>query len=592
MVSVQPYALTICSHCTISYWISHYSKIIMSKQAGPTTKKRRTSYHFLFWDKGLKPDKGHALYQLRKDRFGLTQPQFDHLQDQLYVSGCLKVKEGYTYIYPATTSVGFNIPNEVYEKVATKLNIVDMYNFLIWRYANTKIAQPSDLLKDFFFKDALEEIRIEEEPPENEIDINAHTEDELYNMLETKYQNEMKDRTIKKRTKIKINEKYTLQGVEWTVHQRRAARNTRDFFITHRIEKKEYPMLSDIEFTESNRTFVSQFISALFRANVSAAIISNICFSCFGISNAEFDLEAIEEITMSEETCLYKEKVKVPSQRSSITDFKYMEKENNAAHIIQRAVRKWLAHRIRAVQIIERWWFPCVIENEVEREVMQRRLTATFDEIDEQDQFKYKEFKQEIKQDFKELMVEKNRGYLYWIKIYLFILIGCSIEYVLNSLNVIYQGREILIITPWVLLQCLTLKRLNKIVITIQTSILLILTCLFLNIIMQVDNVALRLFAYFIIVNASRQHWLYGLVIALIARVALSFTNFEYFVLRPNEGFVFFYDIYSVVTIVACQRVGDPIEMLHKWMVGIIIFTVIAGGVALANIAVLFGAQV
>jgi hypothetical protein len=303
-------------------------------------------------------------------------------------------------------------------------------------------------------------------------------------------------------------------------------------------------------------------------------------------------LEEIEERTMSEETLLQKEKVNVPLQRTSITDFLYMEKENNAAHIIQRAVREKLQQKRKAVQIIERWWLPYVIENEVEREVMQRRLSATIDRMEERDQLKYNEFQQEIKQDFKELMVEKNRGYLYWIKIYLFILIGCSIEYVLNLLDVFRMGEEILIFALWVLFQVLTLKRLNKPTIIIQTVVLIALTCRFLNVVMRVDNTTVRLLAYFIIVNASRDYWHFGLIFAFIIRFALHFAGMEYFLLRPCEGFVFIYDIYSVVTIVACQRVGDPIEMLHKWMVGVLFFTVIASGVAAGYIAVLLGTEI
>ncbi len=44
-------------------------------------------------------------------------------------------------------------------------------------------------------------------------------------------------------------------------------------------------MLCDIDSTESNRTFVYQFLTALIKANVSDGIISNICCSYFGISN-------------------------------------------------------------------------------------------------------------------------------------------------------------------------------------------------------------------------------------------------------------------------------------------------------------------
>lgn len=556
----------------------------MSTKAEPTLKKRRVSYRYIRWDKALEPDK--LLKTLRKDRLGVNQKQFDHLQDQLYVSGCLKVKKSCTYIYPSSTSVEFNIPDTAYEKISRKLRVVDMYNFFIWKYANTKIAQPSEELQNFFHKDVLEEIHIEDKfDIDDELDIDVNT-DLIYNVVEKKIVQELNGRIIRKTTKLKINDEYTLQNVEWTVHQRSAARNTRDYFISHRIEKEKNPMLSDISFTENNRVFVSQFLVALLKANVSAAIISNICFSCFGVSNLYFDLE--EKVLLKEKT-LTKEKIETPMQRTSITDFSYMEKENKAACIIQRVVRKWLEHRIKAVQIIERFWFPYVIENEVQREVDQRRLSATLDMLDAREQFKYGEFKEEIIEDFKELNIPKHRRFTYWLKIYFFVILACSIEYVMRLSNVL--SLELIIFTLWILFQALTMKMLNKTVIIIQTVMLIALTCRFLNVIMQVDNAAARFFSYVIIVNVCRQYWLFGLIAANVIRFALIIPSNSvlYFPLKPNEGFVFVYDIYSVITIAACHRVGNPIEMLHKWMVGVIFFIVIASGVAAGHIAVLLG---
>jgi hypothetical protein len=548
------------------------------------SKKRRLSKNvFLLWDNKLNiKDK---LKKLRKYRLGITQIQFDHLQNQLYIIGCVIRKDD--YYYPIIKSNDFHIPDSVYLQLFKHLKIRELYKLCIWKYANTKVAQPSAELQELFRNYELEEIRIQENGDELDIDIEKY---EIHDVVETKITNELKERSVIKNTTIKINDEYTLQNVEWTVHQRKAARNTRDYFVNNRIEEKQYPMLSDIELRESNRTFVSQFLTALLKANVSASIISDICCNCFGASNRYFDLE---EKVLLKEKILTKEKNDTPmQQRSSITDFSYMEKENKAACIIQRVFRQKLQQKRKAVQIIERFWFPYVIENEVEREVMQRRLTATLDTLDAQNEFKYDEFKEEIIEDFKTLNTVKNRGYMYWLKIYFFTVLGCSIEYVLNLLNVFRMGEEIMIVALWVLFQSLTLKRLNKIVIIIQTVVLIALTCRFLNVSMQVDTVAVRCMAYFIIVNVSRHYWLVGLLLAVIIRVALSFTNLEYSFIRPNEGFVFVYDIYSVVTIVACQRVGDPIEMLHKWMVGVLFFAVIASGVAAGHIVVLLGTEI
>ena len=49
--------------------------------------------------------------------------------------------------------------------------------------------------------------------------------------------------------------------------------------------------------------------------------------------------------------------------------------------------------------------------------------------------------------------------------------------------------------------------------------------------------------------NASRQYWFYGLIMALIISIVLNFTDLENLFMRPNEGFVSIYDIHRIITI-------------------------------------------
>lgn len=556
--------------------------IIEKPQLNGQRKKRRLSNVFLYWDSALEPSV--ELKKLRKNRLGVHQTQFDHIQYQLYTIGCLSVKDGRTYTYPSSVSTGFHIEDTTYIKICKHLCIPDLYKFLIWKYANCNHALPNDALEQLFNSTDIKEIIIKEEETEDE-SYKEEDLDRLYDTMEVKITKEIEERKVQKNTTIKINDVYTLQNVTWTIFQRKAARNTRNFYL-YNFDAK-YPMLEDIEMTDKNRSFVSQLLISFMKAKISARIISNICCSCFGLSNVTV---GIDEKTLTKESLISKEKIDTPKQRSSITNFSYMEKENKAACIIQRFVRVGLQRKKNAVAIIEKWWLPFAIEAKVLREVDIRRFSASMETFNKNyDYLKYDEFKEEITHDFKLINVQKSKGYSYWLKNYFFVVLGCSIEYVLKIPDALRH--EILIFALWILFQFLTLKRLNKTVIIIQTVMLIALTCRFLNIVMQVDTVASRLLAYFVIVNVSRQYWLYGLIIALIIRVALSFTDFEYFLMRPNEGFVFVYDIYSVLTIVACQRVGDPIEMLHKWMVGVIVFAVIAAGVAAANIAVLLGTE-
>ncbi len=555
-----------------------------NKSNSYTTKRRRLSKNlYLLWDKNLIVQ--DELKKLRKHRLGISQVQWDHIQNQLCVIGCLTKKDE-NYCYPMVASKDFftQIPDSTYVQLMKHLRISDLFKLCIWRYANYRFATPPEKLQDFFTDTTTNDmVKISiEEPEDGNIDLNINTEDELYVEVTKKIVKDLNVRSIRKKTKLKINDEYTVQNVEWTVHQREVARNTRNHFLYN--FQIQYPMISDIELVEDNKHFVSQFLIAFLKANVSPSIISDMCLSCFGLSNLDFELE---EKNISKETLLKKEKVEVPMQRTSITDFSYMEKQNKAARTIQRAIRRVLQRKRKAVQIIERFWFPYLIENEVEREVDQRRLSATIDRLDARNEFKYEEFKEEIIEDFKELNIVKHRGVAYWLKIYFFITVAISFEYVMGLSDML--SFEFFVFTLWILFQGLTMNRLNQKVLFFQTVMLIALTCRFLNVIMQIDNAAARFFVYVIIVNVCRQYWLFGLIAVNVIRFALLIPLNFIPPLRPNEGFVFIYDIYSVITIAACHRVGNPIEMLHKWMVGVIFFAVIASGVAIGYITVVLG---
>ena len=556
------------------------------------TKKRRLSKNlYLLWDKTLIVK--DELKKLRKHRLGISQVQWNHLQNQLYVIGCVTNKDD-KYLYPMVTSNDFRtqIPDSTYVQLMKHLEILDLFKLCIWRYANFQFATPPKKLQDFFnhtntTTNDMVKISIQKDLKHDSIiDTNRNMMDELYVKVEKEIVQDLNSRLIQKKTKLKINDEYTLQNVMWTVHQREVAKNTRNHFLYN--FQMQYPMISDIKLTESNRQFVYQFLTALLKANVSASIISNICFSFFGYSNLDFELK---EKILLKDVSLKKEKTDVQmQQRTSITDFTYMEKENKAACIIQRAVRRILQRKKNAVATIEKWWLPYAIKGKVEREVFERRLSASVDILEEKiDKFKYEDFKKEIIQDLKEINNTKRKGYIYWLQIYCLVGLGCIIEYALTLSGVFDE--KIMILFPWILLQLLTVKRLIKKVIFIQTILLIAMTCRFFNTAMRTDTVVVRFLIYFILVNACREYYLYGFILALAIRFALSFTNFEQLSLYKNEGFVFVYDIYSAVTIVACHRTGDPIQMLHKWMVGVVVFTIILAGIAATNILFFFTSE-
>ena len=551
-------------------------------------KKRRLSGRlFLYWDEALEIPEN--LKKIRKHRLGVNYQQFEHIQNQLYHIGCIKVKKGSKYKYKPITSHNLDIDNGTYIQILKHLSVSDIYKLFIWKYANKTQKVPSKKLRSFFHTKKDIEIFIDDNVEQSieEIDIDVEDED-IYDILEQQFTDELYEREVEKNTTIKINDNYTLQNVKWTVTQRNAARNTRDLFLynysfDNNDESLNTTMLCDISKTEENRKFVIQIITAFIKAEISESLLSEICLSCFDKSNAYFNLE---EKKLENTSLLQKTKEDASKQRTSITDFNYMKKENEAARIIQCCVRRHLQLKRNAVQVIERWWFPLLVEGMVEREVDQRRVSAVIQSMEKKDFMKFEEFQEEIIEDFKNINVTKTKGFKYWLKVYAILTIGCFLAFVIQT-NIIFfrPGNEFYIVLLYVFMQIGTFQRKKKVVIHIQTTLLITCSCFFWNMFMNIETVALRFLAYFIIVNISGQYWKFLFPLLIVIRFFIVLTDLELFALIQNEGFMIVHDIYSVVTIVACQRVGDPIEMLHKWMTGILIFPMIGLAVAGATVA-------
>ena len=171
------------------------------------TKKRRLSKAlYLLWDKNLIV-KGE-LKKLRKHRLGISQVQWDHIQNQLYVIGCVTNKDN-NYLYPMVTSNEFTkIPDSTYVQLLKHLQISHLFKLCIWRYANYKLAIPPKKLRDFFSDTTTNDmvkISVKEELEDNNIDLNVTTEDELYVEVTKKIVKDLNVRSIRKKTKLKIN---------------------------------------------------------------------------------------------------------------------------------------------------------------------------------------------------------------------------------------------------------------------------------------------------------------------------------------------------------------------------------------------------
>ena len=222
---------------------------------------------------------------------------------------------------------------------------------------------------------------------------------------------------IVKETSLKINEQHTIQRCFWTVYQRSAMRNTRDYWL--RGFKKKYPMLSDLPFNHKNNKVRLDFFLGLLKANVPSRTLCEICLAQVNIAVQAFeDLEASDGVYYGSaddefsaidrthdvhlnmaETTLKKEKIVSTAQRTSITNFDPIERDINACITIQKFYRRRLQKLKRAVQIIEIWWEPMRVEGEQIRRLSQIRIEEMINQADESDTLKYDDY-QEIKTDY------------------------------------------------------------------------------------------------------------------------------------------------------------------------------------------------
>ena len=506
-------------------------------------KKRRLSV-FISWDNSL--DINECLKSLRKDRLGVSQLIFDHLQYQMYVTNILKLKKGKDrqrkarlYFYPAVMSsdVGV-IRDEAYIRIIRKLTAEEACKLLIFRYYN--YLQPL--------------------PPETLV--------QLFNASHTKNRIVDVDRTNK--TNIKINDHYKLQNVHWTKQQRKACANTRNFFLNQGRGVKEFPQLSDIPFS-GNDEFFQEVLIAFLKAKVTPDIICKICESCFPMLDKSLD----------QPQDLKKQRLTVNPQRKSITIITdKMKRENKAASTIQRAFRQHLQTKMRAVRLIERWWYQLERERHQVISEIAEEMQEAFDRADlrVEDVFNWERFSQEIKDDYKTARHPEPRLPSYWFKVVAIVTLPIlgAIEAV-SPYHYTFIGINLPTLIFYIFLLSLIHYKHSWYATWIQTLGMCFFTVCILNQLFILRNGWIRVYAWIVIVAIGRQHWMAVLFVLMCIRVSLSLF-YDIFAIQPVEYGIFVYDAYCVTTIAAASRQGTPIQMLQKVMINIVMLVIIAAG--------------
>jgi len=529
-------------------------------------KKRRLSWdnsiiRSIKWDNSLDINceclnKCECLKSLRKDRLGVSQFIFDHIQYQMYVTNILKLKKGKNrkredrvYCYPAemSSAVGV-IRDEAYIRIIRKLTAEQACKLLIFRYYNF---------------------------------VHAFPPDEIVSLLnESHTVNHKVDVDRRNKTDIKINEHYKLQNVHWTKQQRKACANTRNLFLNKGRGVQEFPQLSDISFFGNNE-FFQEVLIAFLKAKVTPDIMCKMCESCFPTLD-----KFLDQPQDFEKQCLT-----VNSQRKSITVITdEMRYKNKAASTIQRAFRQHLQTKIRAVRIIERWWVmnPWVMETEEFRlEIAQdneARIQALEEEVNNEDLFKYDELVQEIKDDYNSVRRPEPRPPSYWIKVVAILAFPIFLSTLIKTMPEFG-----LLIVAYVLGQMMTYYRKVWYITWIQTLALWTWTVFMLNKAFVLNNGWIRIPVWIAIVAFGKHYWMAVFFATMLVRITLTFA-FDLFPFRiqPMEYGIFVYDIYSVATIAAASRQGTPIQMLQKVMINIVMLVIIASGGAIAWVVACF----
>ncbi|MAD26048.1 MAG: hypothetical protein CMO44_17975 [Verrucomicrobiales bacterium] len=520
-----------------------YEKADAESMSSILKKIRRKSYG-IKWDKSIEVP--CDLKKLYKSRLSLNQTQFSGLESQLYITNCVHQKKNEKYKYPADT---YEFPNDAYVKLVRYLSLTNLLHLCIWKFFNKYMAKPNKKLRDLFLK--------------------QYAAEEMEATFE-----------VYKFTAVKINEIHTIQRVNWTVQQRNAAKHTRDYFVKGLKEQK--PMLSDLNSTESNNAMIREFVMGLLKANILDCILCEICCRQLGVEMSDFDIP-VEALKSLEEkdyiplkfTTFNKEKRVSNPQRTSITDFKPLQKDIQAATKIQRMYRRRLKKMKRAVQTIENFWEPHRLENIAIRIEIQEDMLQDVEEADRElearDLLKYAEFVREIKDDYRTVLKPEPRAWQYWLTVIVIVLPIVIGSFFLQP----SQDIVTLCLLGYVLFQSLTPYRLDKKYLWIQTLGLLILTCIFLNDIFPDRNGAIRFIPYLIIMPTGKKWWVIYLALVVV-RVGASFIipNFE--LKAWPELYIYVYDIYFISTAVSASRQGTPIQMLHKVMINIV-FLIIVG---------------
>jgi len=416
---------------------------------------------------------------------------------------------------------------------------------------------------------------------------------------------------VVKETSIKINSKHTIQRVFWTVFQRNAVRNSRDYWL--RGFSKKYPLLADLPFTEKDNTVRLEFFLGLLKAKVSSRILCQVCLATLqkkiklfedanclydsGVENEDdhadtemgTDINTLNLLLENlDNTVLTKDKQVLSPQRTSIINFDPIQCDIDACIKIQRCYRKRLRRLKDAVRIIEIWWEPKRGEGSGIRQLRHHKINTVIDFGNKQDFLQFTDYVEEIKNNYKDAVSdvcfkkqqdedEANyapRSNKYWLEVVL-IVITCAIaSFVMNmfTYDIIKSGEDgmTFLIILYLILQALTFYRLKSTIIWIQTIFILFMVSIFFasndfllyNIPKGYSINSFRVLILIVFFRLSRRYWLVSFIVLNILIYILFFSMLAKNAISNVVYTV--HDFYVLITISGANRKGKPIQLVHK----------------------------
>lgn len=496
-------------------------------------KTRRRSF-FLLWDDAVEIPS--ALKKLKKSRLGVSQDEFSQLEYQLHCIGCVTTKDGKDYTYAART---VDLPSSVYISLQRYIPFYKLLFLCMWRYQNKQETIPSFTLEQLLTEDMSE--------------MDAEDEDGVI-----------------RATRIRLNEKHQIQHCMWTVKQRKAVANTRDYFFND--FEREKPMIFDLPLGPSNKQVIRDFLVGMWKAEIDDEIIFYICAELMGL----------QEIYPRPKPVKLKRRAAV--QRKSMTDMRVEDKEIVAAILIQDFYRQRLERKRNAVRVIEKVWEPLRLEGIEARRSLQERFHSMAAE-NEKD-FNWEEFSKEIRQDYSSILQpleqrEISKDDRYWLKVIALVTLPMGIAtavYLLTDLRLV-GGIELIVFIIYFLFALLMLFQMgDRFWLYLQTICNLAMLVFLIN---TTSHSSLfkftRLYMLVFVVILGGKKWTIAGTVYMIVRNIYSIiqqAKLMHYIISNA------FDIYAIITIATASRKGLPIEMLHKLSVNLIVGFFVIGGIA------------